>query len=92
MSQATYQLLPQGTAIRPLLSQHYRADEQTIVQQLIQQANTDEFSSEIKSLTQKLVEKVRTSRKKASGVDALMHEFSLSSQEGVALMLSLIHI
>ena len=85
MSQATYQLLPQ-TTIRPTLSQHYRADEQTIVQQLIEQANTDEFASEIKTLTQKLVEKVRVSRKKASGVDALMHEFSLSSQEGVALM------
>ena len=29
---------------------------------------------------------VRENRRKASGVDALMHEFALSSEEGVALM------
>ncbi|MGX3022143.1 bifunctional proline dehydrogenase/L-glutamate gamma-semialdehyde dehydrogenase PutA [Ursidibacter sp. B-7004-1] len=85
MPTSTYQLLPK-TGIRPVLSQHYRIDEQMLVQQLLEQARTDEFSAEIKSLTKKLVEKVRVSRKKASGVDALMHEFSLSSQEGVALM------
>ncbi len=33
-----------------------------------------------------MVEAVRTKRTRASGVDALMHEFSLSSEEGVALM------
>ncbi|MBV8633347.1 MAG: bifunctional proline dehydrogenase/L-glutamate gamma-semialdehyde dehydrogenase PutA, partial [Burkholderiaceae bacterium] len=34
----------------------------------------------------KLVQSVREKRTRASGVDALMHEFSLSSDEGVALM------
>jgi proline dehydrogenase len=34
----------------------------------------------------KLVSSVRAQRTRASGVDALMHEFSLSSEEGVALM------
>ncbi|OOH87240.1 bifunctional proline dehydrogenase/L-glutamate gamma-semialdehyde dehydrogenase [Pasteurellaceae bacterium 15-036681] len=81
-----YQLLPTQTAIRPQLSEHYRIDEQPLVQQLIEPACTDEYSAEIKHLTKKLVTKVRGARKKASGVDALMHEFSLSSQEGVALM------
>src|SRR5439155_11936288 len=33
-----------------------------------------------------LVAAVREKRTRASGVDALMHEFSLSSEEGVALM------
>ncbi|HDL5546011.1 TPA: bifunctional proline dehydrogenase/L-glutamate gamma-semialdehyde dehydrogenase PutA [Mannheimia haemolytica] len=81
----SYQLLP-NTTIRPELSRHYRFDEQTLVQNLIEQAHCDEQADNIKKLTTQLVGKVRTARQKASGVDALMHEFSLSSQEGVALM------
>lgn len=81
-----YHLLPKGTGIRDQISQYYRIDEQTVVQQLLQEAKVDEFAQEIKTLAKKLVEKVRHTRKNASGVDALMHEFSLSSQEGVALM------
>ncbi|WP_373776997.1 bifunctional proline dehydrogenase/L-glutamate gamma-semialdehyde dehydrogenase PutA [Glaesserella sp.] len=83
---STYQLLPSGTGIRSQLSEHYRIDEESLVKQLIEQACTDEYAEEIKGLTKSLVGKVRNARKKASGVDALMHEFSLSSQEGVALM------
>ncbi len=83
---STYQLLPSGTGIRPQLSEHYRIDEESLVKQLIEQARTDEYAEAIKELTKSLVGKVRNARKKASGVDALMHEFSLSSQEGVALM------
>jgi RHH-type proline utilization regulon transcriptional repressor/proline dehydrogenase/delta 1-pyrroline-5-carboxylate dehydrogenase len=37
-------------------------------------------------LAHRLVSSVREKRTRASGVDALMHEFSLSSEEGVALM------
>ncbi|TCT16462.1 L-proline dehydrogenase /delta-1-pyrroline-5-carboxylate dehydrogenase [Bibersteinia trehalosi] len=81
----SYQLLP-NTTIRPELSRHYRFDEQTLVQNLLEQARCDEHADSIKQLTTQLVGKVRTARQKASGVDALMHEFSLSSQEGVALM------
>ncbi|MDP0170916.1 bifunctional proline dehydrogenase/L-glutamate gamma-semialdehyde dehydrogenase PutA [Glaesserella parasuis] len=81
-----HHILPQGTAIRPTLSEHYRCDEEQLVKQLIPQARVDEHAEGIKTLTKKLVEKVRNARQKASGVDALMHEFSLSSEEGVALM------
>ncbi|WP_150540196.1 bifunctional proline dehydrogenase/L-glutamate gamma-semialdehyde dehydrogenase PutA [Actinobacillus vicugnae] len=80
-----YHLLP-ATTLRPELSQHYRIDETELVQKLLVEANTDEYQTNIKALTRKLVEKVRANRQKASGVDALMHEFSLSSQEGIALM------
>lgn len=83
---SSYQIFPKSTGVRPSLSEHYRADEQILVQQLLEQAKTDEYAAQIKALTTQLVGKVRTARKKASGVDALMHEFSLSSQEGVALM------
>ncbi|MDG6808710.1 bifunctional proline dehydrogenase/L-glutamate gamma-semialdehyde dehydrogenase PutA [Glaesserella parasuis] len=81
-----YHILPQATAIRPTLSEHYRCDEEQLVKQLIPQARVDEHAEGIKTLTKKLVEKIRNARQKASGVDALMHEFSLSSEEGVALM------
>jgi RHH-type proline utilization regulon transcriptional repressor/proline dehydrogenase/delta 1-pyrroline-5-carboxylate dehydrogenase len=37
-------------------------------------------------LAHRLVSSVREKRTRSSGVDALMHEFSLSSEEGVALM------
>ena len=40
----------------------------------------------IAATARRLVEAVRRERTHASGVDALMHEFSLSSHEGVALM------
>ncbi|MDO4698986.1 MAG: bifunctional proline dehydrogenase/L-glutamate gamma-semialdehyde dehydrogenase PutA, partial [Pasteurellaceae bacterium] len=85
-SLSSYQILPTGTVLRHALSEHYRIDEQALVQNLFEQAKTDEFADDIKALTVKLVGKVRQARQKASGVDALMHEFSLSSQEGVALM------
>ncbi|WP_301099308.1 bifunctional proline dehydrogenase/L-glutamate gamma-semialdehyde dehydrogenase PutA, partial [Otariodibacter sp.] len=86
MSLPNYQLLPSNITIRSKLSAHYRADEQSLVKSLIEQAETESLSGEIKILAKKLVRKVRESRQKASGVDALMHEFSLSSQEGIALM------
>ena len=47
---------------------------------------TDEERNAASELARRLVTQVRASRTKASGVDALMHEFSLSSEEGVALM------
>ncbi|WP_332673789.1 trifunctional transcriptional regulator/proline dehydrogenase/L-glutamate gamma-semialdehyde dehydrogenase [Aromatoleum sp.] len=40
----------------------------------------------IHDLARRLVSGLRTKRSRSSGVDALMKEFSLSSQEGVALM------
>ncbi len=83
---SSYSLFPQTAKIRPSLSQHYRADEQQMVQNLIEQANTDSHAQAIQTLTKDLVHKVRSARKTASSVDALMHEFSLSSQEGIALM------
>lgn len=83
---SSYSLFPQTAKIRPSLSQHYRTDEQQMVQNLIEQANTDPHAQAIQALTKDLVHKVRSARKTASSVDALMHEFSLSSQEGIALM------
>ncbi|MES2833029.1 MAG: bifunctional proline dehydrogenase/L-glutamate gamma-semialdehyde dehydrogenase PutA [Pseudomonadota bacterium] len=52
----------------------------------VQEASHVPAAPQIEALARKLVTAVRTQRRRASGVDALMQEFSLSSEEGVALM------
>ncbi len=56
---------------------------QWLLSQINPQASTQDA---VRSLAHALVSSVRQQRTRASGVDALMHEFSLSSEEGVALM------
>ena len=81
------ELLPHATPLRRAITQVYRQDEQSSVQWLISNINPHpEAQASIKSLAHQLVSAVRQQRTRASGVDALMHEFSLSSEEGVALM------
>lgn len=73
--------------LRQAITQAYRLDEIEAVQNLLQQARmTEDEQAAAHALAKKLVTQVRENRKKANGVDALMHEFSLSSDEGVALM------
>ena len=70
--------------LRAAITAAYRRDETTAVEWLLAQgarANADAHG-----LAHRLVSAVRAKRTRASGVDALMHEFSLSSEEGVALM------
>lgn len=72
------------TPLRAAITAAYRRDETEAVQWLLAQgasANGDAYM-----LAHRLVSSVREKRTRASGVDALMHEFSLSSEEGVALM------
>jgi RHH-type proline utilization regulon transcriptional repressor/proline dehydrogenase/delta 1-pyrroline-5-carboxylate dehydrogenase len=72
------------TPLREAITAAYRRDESEAVQWLLAQgasANADSYM-----LAHRLVSSVREKRTRSSGVDALMHEFSLSSEEGVALM------
>ncbi|QJD99988.1 trifunctional transcriptional regulator/proline dehydrogenase/L-glutamate gamma-semialdehyde dehydrogenase [Massilia forsythiae] len=72
------------TTLRAAITAAYRRDETTAVEWLLAQgarANPEAYP-----LAQRLVTAVREKRTRSSGVDALMHEFSLSSEEGVALM------
>ncbi|RZJ84922.1 MAG: bifunctional proline dehydrogenase/L-glutamate gamma-semialdehyde dehydrogenase PutA, partial [Massilia sp.] len=72
------------TPLREAITNAYRRDEAEAVQWLLAQggsANGDAYM-----LAHRLVSSVRDKRTRSSGVDALMHEFSLSSEEGVALM------
>ena len=78
---------PTQTPLRQAVTDAYRRDEIEAVQDMLQRAQmTDEERNAASELARRLVTQVRSSRTKASGVDALMHEFSLSSEEGVALM------
>lgn len=73
--------------VRAAICAAHRRDERQAVQWLLSQVHENApWKDAIQTLACTLVEKVRSERVHASGVDALMHEFSLSSQEGVALM------
>jgi RHH-type transcriptional regulator, proline utilization regulon repressor / proline dehydrogenase / delta 1-pyrroline-5-carboxylate dehydrogenase len=78
------EILREQMPLRAAITAAYRRDEAEAVQWLLGQgavANPDAGP-----LAHRLVSAVREKRTRASGVDALMHEFSLSSEEGVALM------
>ena len=70
--------------LRTSITAAYRRDEaEAVLWLLAQQAQPH---ADAHALAHRLVSAVRSKRTRASGVDALMHEFSLSSEEGVALM------
>ncbi|GGY26796.1 trifunctional transcriptional regulator/proline dehydrogenase/L-glutamate gamma-semialdehyde dehydrogenase [Paludibacterium paludis] len=75
------------SALRDSITSAYRRDERECVQSLLPQAamSAEQLAS-VQELARRLVAQVRSKRTRSSGVDALMHEFSLSSQEGIALM------
>ncbi|WP_027458672.1 bifunctional proline dehydrogenase/L-glutamate gamma-semialdehyde dehydrogenase PutA [Dechloromonas agitata] len=76
-----------STEIRATLRLAYRADEAVCVNRLADQVAALAYDrAAAVTEARRLVAAVRQQRSHASGVDHLMHEFSLSSQEGVALM------
>jgi RHH-type proline utilization regulon transcriptional repressor/proline dehydrogenase/delta 1-pyrroline-5-carboxylate dehydrogenase len=72
------------TPLRAAITAAYRRDETAAVEWLLAQGAA--ASADATTLAHRLVSAVREKRTRSSGVDALMHEFSLSSEEGVALM------
>ncbi|HCH38617.1 MAG TPA: trifunctional transcriptional regulator/proline dehydrogenase/L-glutamate gamma-semialdehyde dehydrogenase, partial [Enterobacter sp.] len=83
------QILPQSVS-RAAITAAYRRAETDAVPMLLEQARLPEpVASQAHSLAYQLAEKLRN-QKMASGragmVQSLLQEFSLSSQEGVALM------
>ncbi|WP_294034684.1 bifunctional proline dehydrogenase/L-glutamate gamma-semialdehyde dehydrogenase PutA [uncultured Moraxella sp.] len=82
-----FQFTQPQTALRDAITSAYRLDEVQAVQNLISTLNFNaEEKNQIQTLARRLISQVRADRSKSSGVDALMQEFSLSSEEGVALM------
>ena len=72
---------------RAAISAHCRSDEAACVAALAAElAALDLDRHAVAGHARRLVVAVRRQREGAGGVDALMHAFSLSSQEGIALM------
>ena len=72
---------------RAEMAAHCRADEPGCIAALTAEYRARPLDeAAIARRAGELVAAVRAQRKTASGVDHLMHEFSLSSQEGIALM------
>ena len=72
---------------RMAIGRLHRADEKTTVAGLVGEAqlNATELAT-TQALATQLAQAVRSERARAGGVDALMVEFSLDSDEGIALM------
>ncbi|MDO5667955.1 MAG: trifunctional transcriptional regulator/proline dehydrogenase/L-glutamate gamma-semialdehyde dehydrogenase [Alcaligenaceae bacterium] len=73
------------SVLRSAITSAYRRSEAECMPMLLELAEASEHQEAIKSTARKLVETIRNKRL-GSGVDGLIHEYSLSSQEGVALM------
>ena len=74
-------------ALRLQIDAAWRTPEPTCVPPLVEAARIPAALREpVRQLAYDLVTGLRATRSRSSGVDALMKEFSLSSQEGVALM------
>jgi RHH-type proline utilization regulon transcriptional repressor/proline dehydrogenase/delta 1-pyrroline-5-carboxylate dehydrogenase len=81
------QSLPLPTGIRASINDAYHANEHACVTNLIEQAGLDHhMTAAIRQLATHLVEQVRQDRKKTTGIDSFLTQYSLSSTEGVALM------
>ena len=78
--------LTTSAAYQPVLKA-YRVDETSHVRRLCQALqNSFADNNRIREQASELVSTVRANRASGSGVDALMQEYQLSSQEGVVLM------
>lgn len=81
------QLLVPPQGLRAAINEAYRACELSSVTALIEQATLKDLQvCEVRNLATRLVEKVRSARKKTTGIDSFLTEYSLSSDEGIALM------
>lgn len=81
------EMLSPASSLRTAITDAYRRDEKEAVQWLLSQIKEDaQWVCDTQKLARNLIQGIREQRVKSSGVDALMHEFSLSSEEGIALM------
>jgi len=69
------------------INRGWLADEADCLQRLLAQCDPDaDREAAITATASELVEAVRANRHRKSGIDAFMHEYDLSSEEGVVLM------
>jgi RHH-type proline utilization regulon transcriptional repressor/proline dehydrogenase/delta 1-pyrroline-5-carboxylate dehydrogenase len=75
------------TPLRREIAAHHRVAERDWARALADEAElSPEQLAAAQTVAARLAAHVRAQRRSAGGVDALMHEFSLSSTEGIALM------
>ncbi len=75
------------SGLRAMMNDAYRMQELRCVTALIEQATlTPAQVDAVRLLATRLVEQVRLARKKTTGIDSFLTEYSLTSQEGIALM------
>src|SRR5262245_3694631 len=76
-----------GLEARAELASYHLVDEVRLLGGLIERAvYTDDERRRITELATRLVATVRASRGSQGGIDAFMHEYGLTSEEGVILM------
>jgi len=79
--------LPSPQGLRADINDAYRMGELNIVTTLIESAALEQAdNTQIRNLATRLVEQVRHERKQSTGIDSFLTEYSLSSDEGIALM------
>ena len=75
------------SSIRQTIRDHYRADENQVLEHLLPIAEIGvDAKSRAWEYARQLVENIRKDQIGKGGVDALLNEFSLSTEEGVVLM------
>ena len=82
------EVLANPAPLRAAITAACLRDEHSAVQWLLEHEQVPDLAhqQEVQALALQLVSHVREQRRRAGGIDALMKEFSLDSNEGVALM------
>lgn len=80
---------PQSTynSLRDTITNAYRMDETECLKELIQEAGLSEAKlTHIAEIAKQLVVETRNYKKKQGKIDTLLHQYDLSTDEGIALM------
>lgn len=79
--------MPMRSSLQNAITDAYRRDETTCIDALLQEALfTKDAEQRIHEKAAKLVELTRNSHKKQGSLNAFLHAYDLSSEEGIALM------
>ena len=81
------ELIEKRDPLKQAMTAHYRKDETACVEKLVTDAKfASDALERIKLTATQLVTGTRLYRQKQKGLDAFLHEYDLSSEEGIALM------
>lgn len=79
--------LPKSTPLRDTITNAYRMDETECIQRLLPLASFPDVNrARIANIAKQLIIETRAHKKKQGKMDALLHQYDLSTDEGIALM------